>query len=567
MLLRNAISAVLAIAVCAALPLASASAASHELTSADFASNVASGTTFVKFYSPQCGHCIRLAPTWEQMAEELQGLETSKDFKFAEVNCLMEGDICDDNNVRGYPSLQLFHSGKSLESYDGPRDLKDLKGYATKRAEEYSPSRRAQEAVKQNSARSPQPNVNPEGKVAVLDAMTYTAALQGGGGGAPWLIEYYAPWCGHCKALAPIYEELAKELKGLVNVGKVDCPANEVICRSQGVRGYPTIKLHQHGKAAEFTDRRSLESMKNFALGATAPSVTRIELGDLEGLIAGVEVSFIYLYDAARDVAASEMMDKQSQIFYQQASFYSSADPVVARRLAVTETAGPKLLVLKDGRQFEYQGSLTKRYEVESWIEQVKDPLVPLVTGKNSAKTLHAPGITILGLFDLSKPATLPARKALIETAYKYKKWAAGGNAGSHKIRFAVMDANKWSNYISNALRTEMLNLPVIMAVNSIEEVYYAKAADGRRVELTEEALWQYIQDLESGSLEEESMLNYAQKVFRSISGHVSGVFSTVAAHPYIALIVVISSVYLLVKKAIAYVNEDVRPAGTVKAD
>lgn len=47
------------------------------------------------------------APTWEQMAVDLQDLEDTKHFKFAEVNCLMEGDICDDNNVRGYPSLQL----------------------------------------------------------------------------------------------------------------------------------------------------------------------------------------------------------------------------------------------------------------------------------------------------------------------------------------------------------------------------------------------------------------------------------------------------------------------------
>jgi len=51
--------------------------------------------------------CFLLAPAWEQMAVELQGLESTKDFKFAEVNCLLEGDVCDDNDVRGYPSLKL----------------------------------------------------------------------------------------------------------------------------------------------------------------------------------------------------------------------------------------------------------------------------------------------------------------------------------------------------------------------------------------------------------------------------------------------------------------------------
>jgi hypothetical protein len=49
----------------------------------------------------------------------------------------------------------------------------------------------------------------------------------------------------------------------------VDCPANDVICRSQKVRGYPTIKLHQHGQATEFSNKRTLDSLVAFAAGAT----------------------------------------------------------------------------------------------------------------------------------------------------------------------------------------------------------------------------------------------------------------------------------------------------------
>lgn len=108
--------------------------------------------------------------------------------------------------------------------------------------------------------------MNPKGEVVALDSTTYESALKDG---QPWLIEYYAPWCGHCKALAPIYEKVALALKGKANVAKVDCPANEVICRSQKVRGYPTIKLHQHGQATEFKKQRTLEGLTEFALGAT----------------------------------------------------------------------------------------------------------------------------------------------------------------------------------------------------------------------------------------------------------------------------------------------------------
>ena len=58
------------------------------------------------------------------------------------------------------------------------------------------------------------------------------------------LAEFFAPWCGHCKALAPKYEEAAKELKTKnIPLVKVDCTAEEDLCRDHGVEGYPTLKI------------------------------------------------------------------------------------------------------------------------------------------------------------------------------------------------------------------------------------------------------------------------------------------------------------------------------------
>jgi protein disulfide-isomerase A6 len=105
-------------------------------------------------------------------------------------------------------------------------------------------------------------------KSAVLDLIPSNFDKVVLNSGKPTLVEFFAPWCGHCKNLAPIYEDLAQafQFSDKVQIAKVDADAEKDLGHRFGVQGFPTLKFFD-GKSkdpVDYNGGRDLDSLTAF---------------------------------------------------------------------------------------------------------------------------------------------------------------------------------------------------------------------------------------------------------------------------------------------------------------
>jgi len=185
----------------------------------------------VEFYAPWCGHCKSLAPVYEQVAQAFAG---ESNCVLANLDADAHGEIGTKYGVSGFPTIKFFPKGATeAVDYDGGRDAQAFLDFMNGKCGTNVQLPREVQAVK------------------VLDPSNFDSIALSDEKDV--LVEFYAPWCGHCKSLAPVYEKVAQAFAGESNcvVANVDADAHRELGTKFDVSGFPTIKFFPKGSKAE----------------------------------------------------------------------------------------------------------------------------------------------------------------------------------------------------------------------------------------------------------------------------------------------------------------------------
>jgi len=148
---------------------------------------------------------------------------------------------------------------------------------------------------------------------SLLDEETFDRAVFAPG--VSTLIKFFAPWCGHCKALAPKWDVIAKEFEDSSSVlfAEVDCtsPGGESLCTKYGVEGYPTLKYIQEGDSEpqniELNDLE-LETLRSIAMQNLRPGCSLEHMDACTAEERATLQSFAAMGEAERDAQLANMI-------------------------------------------------------------------------------------------------------------------------------------------------------------------------------------------------------------------------------------------------------------------
>lgn len=189
------------------------------------------------------------------------------------------------------------------------------------------------------------------------------------------LVEFYAPWCGHCKNLAPEYAKAATKLKdegSTIKLAKVDATVHNELAQKYGVRGYPTLKFFRNGQDSEYNGPRQAEGIVGWLKKKTGfPATKLVDSDAAKKYVDEREVAVIGFFSAEDSEGAKAFLDAVRG--FDDLEFGFVTCPKLAEEYKIK---GDGVVLLK--KFDEGRAELTDKLTKESITKFVKENSLPL---------------------------------------------------------------------------------------------------------------------------------------------------------------------------------------------
>lgn len=250
------------------------------------------------------------------------------------------------------------------------------------------------------------------------------------------LAEFFAPWCGHCKALGPNFSQAADELVGKeIKLAQIDCTEEQDLCQTQGIRGYPTLKVFRDGEdnPTDYEGPRSSEGIVSYMLKQSLPAVSVIE--DTAELYKTIEAekSAIVIETGS---GANETFYKLANAHRDECSFVQTTNKDFSKKFGKD-----KFLIFLAGEKkpIVYNSKDTSLEALTSWVSVESTPYFGELDGTTYQKYSQAD--LPLAYFFYN---TAEERADFEETIVKLAKESRG------KINFVGLDGSKYGRHAEN---------------------------------------------------------------------------------------------------------------------
>ncbi|KAK3823827.1 MAG: thioredoxin-like protein [Linnemannia gamsii] len=293
------------------------------------------------------------------------------------------------------------------------------------------------------------------------------------------LVEFFAPWCGHCKALAPEYEIAATELKEHnIPIAKVDCTVETELCQEQGIQGYPTLKVFREGTPSDYSGPRKADGIVSYLKKQNLPAISDVTAETLEAFSKSDKVVIVGVLPKG---------DERREELERIANIYRD-DYVFGVIEASEEVPSGSGIVLY--KQFdEGKNVLDGTFDAESLVEFIKANSVPTMDeiGPNNYARYMDAGLPLAYLFVENKEQREKYSEEIEAIAKTFKG----------KLNFAYIDASKFGAHAAN------LNLKEQWPAFGIQNVETgAKFPLSQEGELTIENMKKLAEDVLAGNVE-----------------------------------------------------------------